>query len=100
MCPSCGFIFRFLPSAKFWNPYRVPCPQCGLLLRVQHATRHVIASAVIGLAIAAVAIYYEKTGRWHEADSLRFFAFAIPAALFPWTAFIWYRTKFVPRNDA
>ena len=63
---------------------------------MQHATRYIIASIVLGVVLAAVADYFEEIGRW---DSLRFMAVAFPAALVPWTAFIWYRTKYVPRND-
>lgn len=46
------------------------------------------------------AIYFEEAGRWHTGDGLRFLAIALAVVLPPWTALVWFRTRYLPRNDA
>ena len=97
VCPRCGFTFTFWASFRHWNPYSTTCPQCDAKLRVRHATALLCLSGLFGLAIAAVAIVWEETGRWHTSDSLTFFALAFAVLILPWGILLWSKSQYMLR---
>jgi len=66
---------------------------------MRNINRILVESGGVGVAIAAVPIFFEAVGRWQTSDSLRYFAFAFPVVLIPWVPFVWSRIKCVPRDD-
>lgn len=89
-CPECGRRFSFLYSFRILNPNRFACPSCATILtagRYGNATR--IVGAIIGAAIAAVAIYMEKRGGWVTLDSIVWFAIALPIVIIPYQWICW-----------
>ncbi len=99
-CPQCKFEFTLWRSLKHWNPYKTTCPQCHVKLRVKHATAFFVLSGLLGLAIAAVAIICEATGKWVPRNSLTFFAFAVPFLIVPFSIFLWSRSQYVFHKNA
>jgi hypothetical protein len=69
-------------------------------LRIKHATAFFFLSGLLGLAIAAVAIICEATGKWVPRNSLIFFAFAVPLGIVPFSIFLWSRSQYVFHKNA
>ena len=65
-----------------------------------NATKLVVISVLIGLAIAGVAIAMEEAGIWHMKQSLMFFPMALLVVGLPWHCFVWRRVKLKPKYDA
>jgi hypothetical protein len=60
----------------------------------------VVAAALIGLLIAAVAIGMEEARRWVTLDSLLWFAIAVPLILIPYQYWCWKWVRLEERRNA
>jgi hypothetical protein len=100
-CPACDYQFSFLRSFRVLNPWKQRCPGCGAALTGgRRASSAVAGGALIGALIAAVAIGMEETRRWVTADSLLWFAIAVPLALIPYQYLCWRWVTLEERKDA
>jgi hypothetical protein len=100
-CPQCNVEIRWSQGLRAWNVWRYPCPSCKVELEFSPLVKALtVASVPAGIAIAGVAIYLERAGRWQTLDSLTFFAVVTGIGL-AISAATWRRTIVkVKRNDA
>jgi hypothetical protein len=100
-CPACKHRISFLSSFRVLNPWKHRCASCGAVLTGgRRATVAVVAAALIGLLIAAVAIGMEEARRWVTLDSLLWFAIAVPLILIPYQYWCWKWVRLEERRNA
>jgi hypothetical protein len=93
-CPSCNSQFRWRDGSRFWSPWNYPCPYCGVSLEASKYQKGLLlASVPFGVLVAAIAIYFEESGKWQTKDSGLFFA-AVLVGLIVFAIVSWPRTRF------
>ena len=98
-CPNCNAGFSFWYSFTIVNPWKHRCPGCGSLLTGgRRATIAVALAALLGLAIASVAIIREEANLWTAQNSLLWFAFAFAAGIVPYQYWCWKWVRFTARD--
>jgi len=72
-CPACNGQFRWRDGLRLWNPWNYLCPFCGTPLEASKLQKTlVLCSVPLGIALAAIPIYFEEMGKWHTKDSWLF----------------------------
>ena len=78
-CPNCRRELGWRQSFSFWNPWNFPCPHCEVTLEASRIQKYIaIAVVPVGMLLAGVTTYFQKSGVWQTAESLIFFALVAP----------------------
>jgi hypothetical protein len=98
-CPRCSRSFSFLESVKILNPWKHRRPACEAVLTAgwQALVAYMLA-AVLGLAVAGIAIAMEETGVWSGKGSVLWFVTALPVACALYLLCCWKWVSFKERE--
>lgn len=74
ICPNCNGNFSFFQGLKFLNPWNIKCPHCEIYIQGSRLYKALsVIAPSLGVAISAVAIYFEEIEKWETKDSLLYF---------------------------